>query len=60
VNKGEFMIMLIRPINELDGVDLHLRNLFKENNADSILYITGLDFTDLLDKVTQEELINPK
>lgn len=44
------MVMLITPINELDGIDLHLRKCFKEKNAKSILYITGLDFSDILNK----------
>lgn len=44
------MLMLVRPINELDAIDLHLRRRFKEKNAKAILYITGLDFSDILGK----------
>ena len=50
MNKDEFMLMLIKPINECDGVDLHLRKRFKEKDVEAILYITGVDVSDILEE----------
>lgn len=45
-------------IKDNDGVALHLKVLFENNNAKSIFKITGLDFSDMLDINNVKSLIN--
>lgn len=48
--------MLTKPEKECDGIDLHLRMLWKHNNAKSIFMITGLSFGDILTEPTTSPL----
>lgn len=53
MSKEEFYKILQKPLSECDGLDLHLRYLWDNNNAKSIFTITGLDFGHILtDPVT--------
>ncbi len=44
----EFHKILTKPNEECDGVELHLRQLWHNNDAKRIFYITGLDVSHLL------------
>jgi hypothetical protein len=43
----EFHKILSKPNEECDGVELRLKQLWHNNNAKSIFYITGLDVSHL-------------
>jgi hypothetical protein len=52
MTKEEFYIILHKEEKDCDGADLHLRNLWKNNNAKSLFYITGIDFSNMFPKET--------
>jgi hypothetical protein len=53
MTKEEFYLKVIKPtkqelIEKKEGVYLHLKHCFDNNNAKSIFEITGLDFSAIL------------
>jgi hypothetical protein len=46
----DFWEMLKKPENECDGYELHLRRLWENNNSKAIFEITGLDFSNDVEK----------
>lgn len=58
----EFQKILVKPQSECDGAELHLRYLWNNKKADSIFFITGLDFSLMFNsseskQVTDEEIV---
>jgi hypothetical protein len=47
MTKEEFQKILIKPINECNGFEVHLQHCWRTENTKSIFYLTGIDFTDM-------------
>ena len=56
MGKEEFYKLLKKPDGDCDGVELHLKLLWKHNNSKSIFEITGLDFGYVLTEPTTSPL----
>lgn len=48
MTKEDFHKIIQKPKNQCDGLELHLRHLWENNNSKSIFNITGLDFSSML------------
>lgn len=46
MTEKEFHEIITKPKAECNGCELHLKDLWNGNNAKSIFYVTGLDFTE--------------
>ena len=57
MTKEEVNIILVKPENECNGADLHIRRCWDDNNAKSLFYITGIDFSHMFSEPPKNQSI---
>ncbi len=47
MTKEELFNIISKPINELNGFELHIKHMYENNNSKSLFSLTGIDFSEM-------------